>query len=176
LSNDNNDKRNSNSNDNDGDDDNFNNNDHSNSNGIQPLVSSIAITSTASSSYKYKRRRVDAFDDEDDNSNDTDGGKSTVRKASSSNHQRLCGHDSLHSIGNQAGSSSKGKVTFGSVQVVTSNDDFILTWTEGVTFCNFKFRAPGYGEIENNFALSSAPSSTLSKDSNNFVFVEACQV
>ena len=139
-------------------------------------MSSITITSTASSSSKYKKRKVDASDDKDDNSNDTDGCKSTVRKASSSNHRRLCGHDSLHSIGNQVGSSSKGKVTFGSAQVVTLNDDFILTWTEGVTFYNFKFRAPGYGEIENNFALSSAPSSTLSKDSNNFVYVEACQV
>ena len=132
---------------------------------------------TSSSSNKYRKRRVsDDDDDDDDDVNLKYGVESTTIRVSSSNRRRLTGNDGLRSIGKQVGSNRKGKVTFGSAQVVTSDDDCILTWTQGVNFCNFKFRAPGYNEIENNFALSSAPNSTLSKDPNNYVSVEACQV
>ena len=131
---------------------------------------------TSSSSNKYRKRRVSDDDDDDDDGNLKYGVESTTIRVSSSNRRRLTGNDGLRSIGKQVGSNRKGKVTFGSAQVVTSDDDFILTWTQGVNFCNFKFRAPGYNEIENNFALSSAPNSTLSKDPNNYVSVEACQV
>ena len=57
-----------------------------------------------------------------------------------------------------------------------SDKDFILTWTPGKTFCTFHFRTPKHGDIENNFALSSDPNSSLSRDHNNFVGVDACQV
>ena len=55
-------------------------------------------------------------------------------------------------------------------------NEFNLTWTRGTVWCTFGFSAPKYDKIENNFALSLIPTSSLSKDSNNFVFVDACQV
>ena len=55
-------------------------------------------------------------------------------------------------------------------------DEFKLTWTRGMVWCTFGFSAPKYDNIENNFALSLIPTSSLSKDSNNFVSVDACQV
>ena len=181
-------------NNNDGDDDENDNNDNSNgfqptvssipitstasssnkhnSNGFQPTVSSIPITSTAPSSNKHRKRKVnDDDDDDDDPQHDVE---SAVVRASLSNHGRLSGDVSLISIGNLVGSSRK--VTFGSTQVVTLGNDYKLTWTEGVKFCNFKFIVPRLGEIKNNFALTSSPNSTLSRDKDNYVSVDACQV
>jgi hypothetical protein len=157
-------------NNNDGDDDDNDNND--NSNGFQPTVSSIPITSTASSSNKHRKRKVDVSDDDDDDpQHDVE---SAVVRASLSNHGRLSGEVSIISVGNLVGSSRK--VTFGSTQVVTLGNDYKLTWTEGVKFCNFKFIVPRLGEIKNNFALTSSPNSNLSRDKDNYVSVDACQV
>ena len=136
-------------------------------------MSALPIASTASSSNNHRKRRVTVSDDENDDHH-KHGGESAVIRASFSNRRRLSGDVSLINVGNLVRSSSK--VTFGSTQMVTPDKGYILTWTEGVKFYNFTFIVPGLGEIENNFALSSSPNSTLSKDQHNFVHVDACQV
>jgi hypothetical protein len=136
-------------------------------------VSSLPIASTASSSNNHRKRRVTVSDDENDDHH-KHGGESAVIRASFSNRRRLSGDVSLINVGNLVRSSSK--VTFGSTQMVTPDKGYILTWTEGVKFYNFTFIVPGLGEIENNFALTSSPNSTLSRDKDNYVSVDACQV
>jgi len=119
----------------------------------------LSSSSSSSSHYILKKRKVIVPDDEHD---DGARGSTTIIPiiSTTSSAQKV---DRVESNRLQTNHMSIFK-------------NFQLIMIERVKFVHFKFIAPIYGEIENNFALTSSPSSSLAQDPNNSTGVDACQV